>query len=164
MPTPPRPAVRGRAAPGTARAVASVAVLLFLATGCRSDSAPAWGYPELGATLGSLSRALEEGCDGPTPESCARDLDRLDLLVDRAFADLLDHRLLDSAYVDARNEVERTRALRIAATERARAHRDPYFPPLGRAVAAERLAYRHLLAAMEKVRATPPPGDGTEPV
>ncbi|MFD9355697.1 hypothetical protein [Streptomyces sp. NPDC060031] len=158
------PTARGRAGPGTVRAVASVAALMVLATGCRDDAAPAWGYPELGATLGSLSQALEKGCTETAPASCADDLDRLDVLAERAFAEVLDHRLLDAAYVEARNEVDRARELRLAAAAQARSRRDPHHLPLRRAVAAERLAYRHLLAALERVRTAPPPGDGTEPV
>ncbi|MEU9086568.1 hypothetical protein [Streptomyces sp. NPDC048357] len=155
---------RGSAGPGRVRAVACAAVLVALATGCRADTAPAWGYPELGATLGSLSRALDESCAGQAPASCGDDLDRLDALAERAFAEVLDHRLLDDAYLAARNGVDRARALRLAAAAKARALRDPHHPPLGRAVAAERLAYRHLLAALERLRTAPPPGDGTDPV
>ncbi|MEU9376082.1 hypothetical protein AB0D94_20220 [Streptomyces sp. NPDC048255] len=155
--------VRGRAGPGV-RAVASVAVLMAVATGCRNDAAPAWGYPELGATLGSLSRTLEEGCTGTAPDDCAGDLDRLDALAERAFAEVLDHELLDDAYVEARNEVRRARELRLTAAAQARSLRDPHHLPLGRAVAAERLAYRHLLAALTRVRTAPPPGDGIQPV
>ncbi|MEU7555369.1 hypothetical protein AB0B01_24015 [Streptomyces sp. NPDC044571] len=144
--------------------MASFAVLAAFATGCRNDSAPAWGYPELRTTLGSLSRALEEGCDDTTPESCVAELDRLGELADRAFGEVLDHRLLDSRYVDAKNELDRARELRAAAAEEARARRDPHYLPFRRAVAAERLACRRLLAALESVRTAPPPGDGTEPV
>ncbi|MET9470185.1 hypothetical protein ABZY44_36410 [Streptomyces sp. NPDC006544] len=149
----------GRARRGTARAVASVAALAALATGCREDAAPAWEYPELRATLTSLSRALDEGCGG---ESCADELDRLDALAERAFAEALDRRLLDDAYVGARNRVDRARHLRLAAAAQARSLRDPHYPPLERAQEAERLAYRQLLAALEKVRSAPPPGDGGE--
>ncbi|MFD3719641.1 hypothetical protein [Streptomyces sp. NPDC058674] len=155
--------VRGRTGPGTVRAAAAVAVLAVLATGCRNDAAPAWGYPELGAALGSLSRALEGGCSG-APQACAGDLERLDALAERAFVEVLDHELLDGAYVGARNGVERAREVRLAAAARARALRDPHHLPLERAVAAERLAYRHLLAELERLRTAPPPGDGTEPV
>ncbi|MDX3537078.1 hypothetical protein PV721_22415 [Streptomyces sp. MB09-01] len=144
--------------------MACAAVLVALATGCRNDTAPAWGYPELGATLGSLSRTLEEGCAGKAPASCSEDLDRLDALAERAFAEVLDHRLLDDAYLAARNEVRRARQLRLAAEARARSRRDPHHPSLARAVAAEQLAYLHLLAALERVRTAPPPGDGTDPV
>ncbi|MFD9338013.1 hypothetical protein ACFWBF_26965 [Streptomyces sp. NPDC060028] len=158
------PTARGRAGSGAVRALASVAVLVVLATGCRNDAAPAWGYPELGATLGSLSRALEKGCPEAAPASCADDLDRLGVLAERAFAEVLDHRLLDAAYVEAKSEVDRARELRLAAAAQARSHRDPHHLPFGRAVAAERLAYRHLLAALERVRTAPPPGDGTAPV
>ncbi|MFD6970129.1 hypothetical protein [Streptomyces sp. NPDC059949] len=155
---------RGGAGRGTVRAAACVAVLMAVATGCRNDTAPAWGYPELGATLGSLARTLEEGCAGAAPEHCAGHLDRLDALAARAFAEVLDHRLLDDAYVRARTGVHRARELRLAASARARSLRDPHHPPLVRAVAAERLAYRRLLTALERVRAAPPPGDGTRPV
>ncbi|MGW7437589.1 hypothetical protein [Streptomyces sp. NPDC054849] len=144
--------------------MACLAVLMTMATGCRNDTAPAWGYPELGATLGSLSRALEEGCAGTDPERCAGHLDRLDALAGRAFAEILDHRLLDDAYVGARIEVDRARTRRLAAAARARSLRDPHHLPLARAVAAERLAYRHLLTALKRVRTAPPPGDGTRPV
>ncbi|MER6196161.1 hypothetical protein ABT234_02105 [Streptomyces sp. NPDC001586] len=155
---------RGSAGPGRVRAVACAAVLVALATGCRTDTAPAWGYPELGAALGSLSRALDEDCAGQASASCSGDLDRLDALAERAFAEVLDHRLLDEAYLAARSEVDRARRLRLAAAARARSSRDPHDLPLGRAVAAERLAYRHLLAALERLRTAPPPGDGTNPV
>ncbi|MCX5409548.1 hypothetical protein OHA37_37535 [Streptomyces sp. NBC_00335] len=144
--------------------MASVAVLLFLATGCGNDTAPAWGYPELGATLGSMSRALDEGCAAAAPERCAEDLDRIDVLADRAFAQVLDHRLLDAAYVDARNEVARTREVRRAAAVSARSRREPQHLPLVRALAAERLAYRDLLATLERLRAAPPAGEGTQTV
>ncbi|MFZ3467811.1 hypothetical protein ACODT3_38330 [Streptomyces sp. 4.24] len=144
--------------------MASVAVLLLLTSGCRNDAAPAWGYPKLGVTLGALSRALEEACGGKAPADCADDLDRIDVLVEPVFAEVLDHRLLDDAYVEARTEVDRARELRLVAEVRARSRRDPYDRALARAVAAERLAYRHLLAALRAVRAAPPAGDGTAPV
>lgn len=156
--------VRGRAGQGTVRAVASVAMLVALATGCRNDATPAWGYPELDATMGSLSRALEETCDGTASDGCADDLDRLDALAKRAFAEVLDHRLLDAGYVEARSEVDRAREFRLAAAAQARSPRDPNYLPFVRAVAAERLAYRRLLAELERVRTTPPPGDGMAPV
>ncbi|WP_327417952.1 hypothetical protein [Streptomyces sp. NBC_01233] len=155
---------RASAGPGRVRTVACAALLLALATGCRNDAAPAWGYPDLGATVRSLSRALGEGCAGKAPANCSDDLDRLDALAERAFSEVLDHRLLDDAYVAAWNEVRRTRQLRLAAAAQARSRRDPHHPPLARAVAAEELAYRHLLAALERVRTAPPAGDGTDPV
>ncbi|MEU2389567.1 hypothetical protein [Streptomyces sp. NPDC007369] len=171
-PCSPRSAACGRTAPGgTLRAVASVAsiasvaVLAAFATGCRNDTAPPWGYPDLKATLGSLSRALEEGCAETAPESCVDDLDRLGALADRAVGQALEHRLLDAAYVDALAGLDRARELRIAAAADARARRDPRYTPFRRAVAAERLAYRRLLAALERIRtAPPPPGAGTDPV
>ncbi|MET9959817.1 hypothetical protein ABZ128_12275 [Streptomyces sp. NPDC006326] len=144
--------------------MASFAVLAAFATGCRNDSAPAWGYPDLRTTLGSLSRALEEGCAATAPESCAAELDRLGELSERAFAEVLDHRLLDSRYVDAKNELDRARELRVAAAAEARARQDPRYLPFRRAVAAERLAGRRLLAALESLRTAPPPGDGPAPV
>ncbi|MFD9304806.1 hypothetical protein ACFWCB_19465 [Streptomyces sp. NPDC060048] len=138
----------------------SAALLVLLTTGCRNDAAPAWGYPELGATLESLYRALAEGCAGAPPESCAEGLDRLGVLEERALSEVLDHRLLDDGYVAARNGVARARELRLAA-----AARSPLDPDhLGRAVEAERLAHRRLLAALERLRTAPPPGDGTDPV
>ncbi|MFK0258528.1 hypothetical protein [Streptomyces sp. NPDC090445] len=161
----PRSAACGRTAPGGAvRAVASVAVLAAVATGCRNDTAPSWGYPDLKATLGSLSRALDEGCAGTAPERCADDLDRLGPLADRAFGQALEHRLLDAGYVDAVTDLARARELRVATAADARAGRDPRYTPFRRAVAAERIAYRHLLAALERVRTAPPPADGTDPV
>ncbi|MFB7462592.1 hypothetical protein ACFCZ1_03610 [Streptomyces sp. NPDC056224] len=144
--------------------MACVAVLVALATGCRNDAVPSWGYPELGATLASLSRAVEDGCAGTAPESCAEELDRIHALAERAFAEVLDHRLLDDAYVGARHEADRARLLRLAAAAQARSHGDPHYLPLRRAVAAERLAYRHLLASLERIRTAPPPGEGTEPL
>ncbi|MFD0266287.1 hypothetical protein ACFVGY_06805 [Streptomyces sp. NPDC127106] len=164
-PCSPRSAACGRTAPGgTVRAVASVAVLAAFATGCRNDTPPPWGYPDLKATLGSLSRALEEGCAETAPESCVDDLDRLGALADRAFGQALGHRLLDAGYVDAVTELDRARELRVAAAAAARDRRDPRYAPFRRAVAAERLAYRRLLAALERIRTAPPPGDGTDPV
>lgn len=154
----------GRALPGAIRTVASVAVLAACATGCRNDPAPPWGYPELRSTLGALSRTLEEGCDETAPESCVDDLDRLGALADRAFGEVLDHELLDAAYVDALGRTRRARELRVAAGERARSRQDPHDLRFRRAVAAERLAYRRLLAALRDVRTAPPPGDGTDPV
>ncbi|MET9605869.1 hypothetical protein ABZZ17_12490 [Streptomyces sp. NPDC006512] len=158
---------RGGAGPGRAtgavRAVACAAVLLALATGCRDDTEPAWGYPRLGAALGSLSRALEASCAGPASEQCAADLDRLAALTERAFAEVLDHELLDAACVDARSEAYRARELRLAAA-RALPPGDPHDLPLVRAMAAERLAYLRLLTALETIRTAPPPGEGTEPV
>lgn len=153
-----------RNGPAAVRAMASVAVLVVLATGCRNDTAPSWGYPELGTTLLSLSRALDEGCAAAAPERCAEDLDQLDVLAERAFAQVLDHRLLDAAYLGARNEVARTRELRRATAVQARSRRDAHYPPLGLALAAEQLAYRRLLAALAHVRAVPPPVPGTQPV
>ncbi|MFE2143739.1 hypothetical protein ACFXA3_18725 [Streptomyces sp. NPDC059456] len=144
--------------------MAAVAALGALATGCRNDTAPAWGYPELGATLASLSRGLDEGCAEAAPASCAAALDRLGVLAERAFAEVLDHRLLDAGYVAALHDVEGARELRVAAAREARDRHDPHHLPLRRAVLAEQLAYRRLLAALEGLRTAPPPGDGTGPV
>lgn len=144
--------------------MASFVVLAAFTTGCRNDSAPAWGYPELNATLGALSRALEDGCAETNPQSCADDLDRLGALAEQAFGEVLDHKLLSSGYVEAVDGLDRARELRIAAAAQARARRDPHYLPFRRAVAAERLACRRLLAVLESVRTAPPPGDGSEPV
>lgn len=152
---------------GTLRAAASVASVAALASGataCRDDTPPAWGYPELKATLGSFSRALDTPCAEAAPAACAAELDRLRELADRAHAEVLDHRLLDPGYLDAVNTLDRARALRTAAERQARARRDPHHPPFRRAVAAERRAYERLLAALESVRTAPPPGADTEPV
>ncbi|MFJ4776105.1 hypothetical protein [Streptomyces sp. NPDC088762] len=150
---------------GTLRAIASVASLAALATACRNDTAPAWGYPELHARLGSLSRALETPCDESAPASCAAALDRLGTLADLALAEVLDHRLLDPRCAEAVSALDRARALRATAAGQARARRDPHHPPLRRAVAAERRAYERLLAALQRVRTAPPPADGaTDPV
>ncbi|MFD8413254.1 hypothetical protein ACFV2Q_16050 [Streptomyces sp. NPDC059650] len=167
----PRSAAHGRtAAPGgtlrtaaSLASLASVAVLAAFATGCRNDTAPAWGYPDLKATLGSLSRALDQGCAEAAPERCSDDLDRLGALADRAFGLALEHGLLDAAYVDAVHDLDRARELRVAAAADAWARRDPRYAPFRQAVAAERLAYRRLLATLESVRTAPPPGDGTAP-
>ncbi|MGW5848989.1 hypothetical protein ACWFQ8_13745 [Streptomyces sp. NPDC055254] len=159
--------VRRGGRPRTARAAACAAVLaalVALATGCREEAVPAWGYPELGARLGSLSRAVEEGCAGAAPAGCGGNLDRLDALAGRAFAEVLDRRLLDQGCLRAREEVRRARRARLAAAERARAGRDPRHAGLGRAVAVEHVAYRRLLAALERVRAAPPPGEGADPL
>ncbi|MFD9408133.1 hypothetical protein ACFWBN_14100 [Streptomyces sp. NPDC059989] len=152
---------------GTIRAaasMASVATLAAFATACRNDTAPAWGYPELKATLGSFSRALDAPCDEAAPATCADELDRLGTLADLALGEVLDHRLLDPGCVEAKTALDRARALRAAAAGQALARRDPHHPPFRRAVVAERLAYERLLAALESVRTAPPPGDGTEPV
>ncbi|MFE7099072.1 hypothetical protein [Streptomyces erythrochromogenes] len=177
-----------RPRPRTA-AVRSLALAVCLATaaaltaGCRDDTTPAWEYPRLAATLNALSAALAQGCPTPDPDHCAARLDRLDILARRAFTEVLDHRLLDQACLEAESEVHRARTLRLAATARAqeqaqeqvqgqtqtqeRARQDPHHPALEqarRAVAAEQAAYRRLLAALEKVRTTPPPGAHTQPV
>ncbi|KPI12809.1 hypothetical protein OV450_0155 [Actinobacteria bacterium OV450] len=168
MPAPstPSPTARGRVrgAGGTLRAVAVFVALGALATGCRNDTAPPWGYPELGATLRALTRDLDEGCAETAPSGCLAGLDRLGVLAERAFAQVLDHRLLDVGYVVAMHDVEGARGVRVAAAREARVRRDPHYLPLRRAVLAERLAYRRLLAALEGLRTAPPPGDGTGPV
>ncbi|MFG2873672.1 hypothetical protein ACGFYU_01340 [Streptomyces sp. NPDC048337] len=152
---------------GTVRAAASIAsaaTLAALATACRNDTAPAWGYPDLRATLGSFSRALDAPCDESAPATCVDELDRLGTLADVAHGEVLDHRLLGPGYVEALHALDRARALRAAAAAQARARRDPHHPPFRRAVAAERRAYERLLAVLEGVRTAPPPGEGTEPV
>ncbi|MFJ3633750.1 hypothetical protein [Streptomyces sp. NPDC090112] len=149
---------------GTARTVASLAVLSALAAGCVREAAPDWGYPELGKTLAALSRALEDGCDEAVPESCVEDLDRLGGLAERAFGEVLDHELLDHGYVAAMNELDRAREARAIAAREARARSDPHFPPFSRAVAAERLAYRDLLDALRAARTAPPAGDARDPL
>lgn len=167
---PPRGRVRARS--GRIRAGAALAgafaALVGLVTGCGTeDAAPAWGYPELRTTLRSFSRALqdlEEGCDETTPASCVDDLDRLHVLADRAFAQVLDHKLLDREYVEAVNALDKARRLRLTAAEEARSGNDPHAFPFRHAVLAEWLGYEHLLAQLERLRTAPPPGDGTEPV
>ncbi|MFC9586719.1 hypothetical protein ACFVJ8_28380 [Streptomyces yangpuensis] len=163
----------GKAAAVRALALAVCLAVTTLATGCREDTAPAWDYPRLAATLNALSTALAQGCATPDPDHCAGSLDRLDTLARRAFTEVLDHRLLDQACLDAESDVRRARTLRLAAaiTARspapaqspARSLQDPHRLALARAVAAEQAAYRRLLAALEKVRATPPPGAVTGP-
>ncbi|MFC9292992.1 hypothetical protein ACFTWH_06300 [Streptomyces sp. NPDC057011] len=152
---------------GTLRAAASIAsaaTLAAFATACRNDTSPAWGYPDLKATLGSISRALDAPCDEAAPVTCVDELDRLGTLADLALGQVIDHRLLDPGCVEAVNALDRARALRAATAGQARARRDPHHPPFRRAVAAERRAYERLLAALEGVRTAPPPGDGTQPV
>ncbi|MFB6614877.1 hypothetical protein ACIGFK_17855 [Streptomyces sp. NPDC085524] len=153
-----------RVRPGAVGAVAACAALAALMTGCRNDAVPAWGYPELRTTLRSLSAVLEEGCDETAPASCAKHLDRLDALAERAFTQVLDHKLLDGGYVAALNELDDARARRAAAAGQAPSRHDPHHLPFRRAVQAERRAYEHLLAELERLRTAPPPGDGTEPV
>ncbi|MFF5448707.1 hypothetical protein [Streptomyces sp. NPDC012888] len=155
---------RGRVRRGTVRALACVATLAAVATGCRDDRAPDWGYPDLRATLRTYSAALAEPCDDHAPAHCAAGLDRLGVLAERAFGEVLDHRLLDDAYVAARSAATRAREARLAAAAEARARHDPHHPSFRRAVAAERLAHARLLAELERIRTAPPPGDGTEPV
>ncbi|MEV6952534.1 hypothetical protein [Streptomyces sp. NPDC051183] len=149
---------------GTIRAVAAVAILAPLATGCRNDSVPPWGYPELGATLKSFSHALDRRCDETAPAACVDELDRLGTLAERAFGEVLEHELLDDGYLRARTDLARARERRVAAVRQARSRSDPHHLPLRRAVAAERLALRRLLAELESVRTAPPPGDGAGPV
>ncbi|MGW9068819.1 hypothetical protein ACWGQT_05160 [Streptomyces yangpuensis] len=170
--TPTGPAVAVRAL-----ALAVCLAVTALVTGCRDDTAPAWDYPRLAATLNALSTALAQGCATPDPAHCADRLDRLDTLARRAFTEVLDHRLLDQACLDAESDVRRARTLRLAATTTARSPapaqspdrspdrspQDPRRLALARAVAAEQAAYRRLLAALEKVRTTPPPGAATGP-
>ncbi|WKD30971.1 hypothetical protein [Streptomyces xanthophaeus] len=147
------------------RALAALAACTALVAGCGNDTVPDWGYPELGKTLRSLSRDLDQACERTeTPESCAKDLDRLTAPAERAFAQVLEHKLLDADTVAAMNELDRAREARVAAAEQARTRRDPHHHPLARAVAAEKLAYEHLLAELERLRTAPPPGDGTDPV
>ncbi|MGW6842429.1 hypothetical protein [Streptomyces sp. NPDC054958] len=149
----------------TMRAVAAVAACTALLAGCGNDTAPDRGYPELAKILRSLSRDLDEACGRTeSPESCAQDLDQLMAPTERAFAQVLDHKLLDGAAVAARDELDRARELRVAAAREARSRQDPGDLPLARAVTAEKLAYRRLLAELERLRTAPPPGDGTDPV
>ncbi|MCX5151047.1 MULTISPECIES: hypothetical protein [unclassified Streptomyces] len=152
---------------GTVRAVAACAALTALtalATGCRNDTAPPWEYPELGATLRSLSHDLDEGCAETAPARCVDELDRLGVLAERAFAEVLDHKLLAGGYVAAMDDLAGARELRLAAAQEALARRDPHYLPFRQAVRAERLAYGRLLAELESLRTAPPPADGTEPV
>ncbi|MFG2988172.1 hypothetical protein ACGFZK_02475 [Streptomyces sp. NPDC048257] len=154
--------------PGTTRAAAAlVACTAFtaLVTGCSDDTAPHWGYPELATTLTSLSRALDEGCGGTaTPAGCAAKLDGLTVPMERAFAEVLDHKLLDVATVTAMNDLDRARELRLAAAKEARARQEPDHPPFRQAVAAEKLAYQRLITELERLRTAPPPGDGNDPL
>ncbi|MGW7329262.1 hypothetical protein ACWGIU_11865 [Streptomyces sp. NPDC054840] len=145
--------------------MAALAACTALVAGCGGDTAPDWGYPELGKALRSLSRDVDEACERTeTPESCAQDLDRLTAPTERAFAQVLDHKLLDVTTVAAMNEVDRARELRVAAAQEPRSRQDPHHLPLARAVAAEKLAYQRLLAELERLRTAPPPVDGTDPV
>ncbi|MFJ9769551.1 hypothetical protein ACIRUY_37680 [Streptomyces erythrochromogenes] len=172
-----RPRTRPR--PRTAATLRALALAVCLATaaalttGCRNETTPAWEYPRLAATLDSLSTALAQGCATPDPDHCAARLDHLEALARRAFTEVLDHRLLDQACLEADSAVRRARTLRLAATEQAQAQaqgqgrqdlRHPALEQARRAVAAEQAAYRRLLAALEKVRTTPPPGAPTQPV
>ncbi|MCX4807926.1 hypothetical protein OG594_41120 [Streptomyces sp. NBC_01214] len=145
--------------------MAALTACTALVAGCGGDTAPDWGYPELGKSLRSLNRDVDGAC-GPTetPESCAEDLDRLTAPTERAFAQVLEHKLLDVGTVAAMNELDRARELRAAAAEEARSRQDPHHLPLARAVAAEKLAYQRLLDELERLRTAPPPGDGTDPV
>ncbi|MFJ7781010.1 hypothetical protein [Streptomyces yangpuensis] len=180
--TRPHPRTRtGRAAAVRALALAVCLAATALTTGCRDDTAPAWDHPRLAATLNALSTALAQGCATPDPDHCAAGLDHLDTLARRAFTEVLDHRLLDQACLDAESDVRRARTLRLAAAVTARSPaptrspaparspepapslQDPRRLALARAVAAEQAAYRRLLAALEKVRATPPPDAATGP-
>ncbi|MFD9617645.1 hypothetical protein ACFWB2_10205 [Streptomyces virginiae] len=158
---------RRRMCPGAAtmRAVAALAACTALMAGCGDDTAPDRAYPELATTLRALSHDLDEACGRTeTPESCAQDLDRLTAPTERAFAQVLDHKLLDVGTVDAMNALDRARELRAAAAREARSRQDPHHLPLARAVAAEKRAYQNLLAELERLRTAPPPGDRTDPV
>ncbi|MFD6230609.1 hypothetical protein ACFWFZ_27685 [Streptomyces sp. NPDC060232] len=141
-----------------------LAAVAALATGCRDDTAPAWDYPRLTAALNALTAALAHSCATVQPDHCADSLDRLDPLAHRAFTEVLDHRLLDQACLDAERDVRRARALRRAAAVHARARPDLLHPALEQAVAAEQAAYRRLLAALDTVRTAPPPAGPTQPV
>lgn len=147
------------------RAVAALTACTALVAGCGGEAAPDWGYPELGKSLRSLSRDVDGACGRTeTPESCAEDLDRLTAPAERAFAQVLEHKLLDVDTVAEMNALDRARELRVAAAEEARSRQDPHHLPLARAVAAEKLAYQRLLDELERLRTAPPPGDGTDPV
>ncbi|MFJ6479495.1 MULTISPECIES: hypothetical protein [unclassified Streptomyces] len=166
--TPPLLSCRRRCAgPATLRAAAALAALAActaLVAGCGGDSGPDRAYPELGTSLRSLSRDLDGACGRTqTPEGCAEDLDRLTAPTERAFAQALEHELLDVAVVAAMNELDRARELRAAAAEEARSRQDPHHLPLARVVAAEKHAYQRLLDELERLRTAPPPGDGTDP-
>ncbi|MFB7255583.1 hypothetical protein [Streptomyces nojiriensis] len=147
------------------RAVTVLAACTALVAGCGGDTAPDRGYPELGKALRSLSRDLDGACGrAEAPVSCAEDLDRLTAPTERAFAQVLEHKLLDVGTVAAMNELDRARELRVAAAEEARSRKDPHHVPLARAVAAEKRAYQGLLDELERLRTAPPPGDGTDPL
>ncbi|MFJ7586669.1 hypothetical protein ACIQZO_04570 [Streptomyces sp. NPDC097617] len=169
-----RPGLLGRGGrrrcrePGTNRAAAALVActaVTALVAGCGDDTVPEWEYPQLGTALTSLSRALDEGC-GPaaTPAGCALKLDGLTAPMERAFAEVLDHKLLDVETVAAMNELDRARELRITAAREARSRQDPDHIPFRDAVEAEELAYRRLIAELQRLRTAPPPGDGTDPV
>ncbi|MFJ3960917.1 hypothetical protein [Streptomyces sp. NPDC090036] len=167
--TPPHTSCRracgGPGRPRALSALTAFATLTALVGACSNETAPDWGYPELGTILGSLSRDLEEGCGATTAAaSCAERLDRLTAPTERAFAEVLDHRLLDVATVAAMNDLDRAREVRVGAAEEARSRQEPDHLPLRRAVEAERLAYQRLLSELQRLRTAPPPGDGTDPV
>ncbi|MCX5308672.1 hypothetical protein OG304_35400 [Streptomyces sp. NBC_00160] len=145
--------------------MAALAACTALVAGCGNDTAPDRGYPELGKALGSLSRGLDEACaETDTPESCAEDLDTLAAPTERAFTQVLEHKLLDAGAVEAMDELDRARELRVTAAREARARQDPRDPELAHAVAAEKRAYQRLLTELERLRTAPPPGDGTDSV
>lgn len=158
--------VRGRSTRNrSAAALTCIAALGALTAGCRNDTAPAWEYPELGTTLSSLSRDLDERC-GPTatPAGCAKHLDALTVPTERAFGEVLDHKLLDVRTVAAMNDLDRAREQRFTAGREARSRQEPHYLPFRRAVAAEELAYQRLITELERLRTAPPPADGTDPV
>ncbi|MFE9222930.1 hypothetical protein ACFYN3_42615 [Streptomyces lavendulae] len=147
------------------KAVGAIATVLALAiSGCKSDTAPEWGYPKLAATLRQYGQELASSCDNAIDPLCRAKLERLEKLAELAFGQVLDYMLLDGGYVDSLNCVEKAKERRIAAVREALSRSDPGYPPMRKAVAAEIAAYRQMLVELERVRVIPPPGDGFSPV
>ncbi|GAA3283929.1 hypothetical protein [Streptomyces lavendulae] len=146
-------------------ALGAIAVLVLAVSGCKNETAPEWGYPKLDTTLGRYRQELASSCDGAITPPCQAKLARLEKLAELAFGEVLDHRLLDDGYIGALNEVAKAKERRIAAVRQDISGDDPDYTSMRQAVvAAEIAAYRQMLMELERVRVTPPSGDGSSPV
>ncbi|MGW0365819.1 hypothetical protein [Streptomyces sp. NPDC002990] len=148
---------------GFRSAVAFISLAVAV-SGCKQDSSPEWEYPKLKAALKDFGATLEGRCAASVPGGCLRKLDRLSAVSEQAFGHVLEYKLLDEEYVDARNELAKAKARRAAASTEAASRGDPRYPPLRHAVAAEVAAYRQVLEELERIRVRPPSADVWSPV
>ncbi|MFK0202582.1 hypothetical protein [Streptomyces lavendulae] len=145
-------------------AAVGVICVMFISSGCRHESAPAWGYPRLKAALAVMDRLLERPCDGSAPSGCIGKLDGLNAVEKDAFDQVLDNKLLDERYLKMKSTLERDRERRMAMSRKVGTSSNVGLPEFEQAVAAELSDYRLLRAELERVRTFPPDGDGFSPV